>query len=159
AEGRKPKRVDPFRWEPLKNRHGEATNAVFGLANTILKIKREERFDYWALAWDGPGPTERHRLYEEYKATRKPTPPDMSSQLPAIGAMGRAIGLPILEIPGQEADDVMATLARRGALDGFDVVLVTSDKDMLQLVNEHVKMYGPAGRTDEYVWMDRTAVE
>src|SRR5262245_50798467 len=158
-EGRRAKRVDPFRWEPLKNRQGETTNAVFGLANTILKIKREEPFDYWGLAWDGPGKTERHRVYDAYKATRKPTPPDMLSQIPVIRELAHAIGLPILEVPGQEADDVMATLARRGAKDGFDVVLVTGDKDMLQLVNDHVKTYGPAGRTDEYVWMDRDAVE
>src|SRR5439155_3774371 len=97
-------------------------------ANTALKIRREERPDYWALAWDGPGPTQRHERYADYKAHRKPIPDDLRSQIPVIEELAQALGLPVLESPGLEADDVMATLAARGAAAGFDVALGTSDK-------------------------------
>src|SRR5436190_14566090 len=103
---------------PLVNSRGENTSAIFGFASTALKIRREERPDYWALAWDGPGPTHRHECYAEYKATRKPMPEDLLAQLSAIEDVAQAIGLPVLEVPGAEADDVMATLAHRGAADG-----------------------------------------
>src|SRR5215510_13212415 len=128
-------RQDPTRWVPLRNSRGEATNAILGFANTVLKILREEKPDYWALAWDGPGPTFRHERFAEYKATRKPMPDDLVTQIDPIGEIAVALGLPVIEVPGVEADDVMATLARRGEDAGFEVVLVTSDKDMLQLVD------------------------
>ena len=63
-------KADPSKWVPLRNSHGEATNAILGFANTVLKIRREEKPDYWVLAWDGPGPTFRHLRYSDYKATR-----------------------------------------------------------------------------------------
>jgi DNA polymerase-1 len=143
---------------PLINSRGENTSALFGFANTALKIRQTEAPEFWALAWDGPGPTFRHERYEGYKATRKPMPDDLVPQLPAIEDLAQAIGLPVLEVPGMEADDVMATLARRGAQEGHEVVLVTSDKDMLQLVNERIKIMSPGGRGEDYVWMDRAAV-
>ncbi len=143
---------------PLVNSRGENTSAVFGFTNTVLKIRREEHPDYWALAWDGPGPTHRHDRYADYKATRKPMPEDLFAQLPAIEDVAAALGLPVLEVPGVEADDVMATLAHRGEADGFDVTLVTSDKDMAQLVNERVKLLSPVARGEDYVWVDAAAV-
>ena len=143
---------------PLINSRGENTSAVFGFANTVLKIRREERPDYWALAWDGPGPTHRHDRYADYKATRKPMPGDLFAQLPAIEDVAAALGLPVLEVPGVEADDVMATLAHRGEADGLDVTLVTSDKDMAQLVNQRVKLLSPVARGEDYVWVDAAAV-
>src|SRR5437867_1307555 len=69
---------------PLVNSRGENTSAIFGLANTALKIRREEQPEYWALAWDGPGPTFRHERYADYKATRKPMPADLLAQIPAV---------------------------------------------------------------------------
>lgn len=144
---------------PLVNSRNENTSAIFGFANTVLKIRGERRPDYWALAWDGPGPTHRHALYGDYKATRKPMPPDLLAQIPAIEEVAGALGLPVVEVPGVEADDVMATLARRGAADGFEVVLVTSDKDMLQLVGDHVRLLSPVGRGEEYAWVDAAAVK
>jgi len=143
---------------PLINSRGEHTSALFGFANTVLKIRREERPDYWALAWDGPGPTHRHLRYADYKATRKPMPAELLAQIPAIEDMAQALGLPVIEVPGVEADDVMATLARRGERDGFEVVLVTSDKDLAQLVNDRVRLLSPTGRGEEYTWVDRAAV-
>jgi DNA polymerase-1 len=136
----------------------ENTSAIYGFANTVLKIRREENPDYWALAWDGPGPTHRHLSYAEYKATRKPMPADLRTQIPAIEDMAQALGLPVLEVPGVEADDVMATLAHRAQSDDVDVVLVTSDKDLLQLVNERVRLLSPVGRGEDYVWVDREQV-
>ncbi|MEO5617173.1 MAG: DNA polymerase I [Candidatus Eisenbacteria bacterium] len=143
---------------PLLNSKGENTSAIFGVANLILKIRREEKPDYWALAWDGPGPTFRHERYAEYKATRKPMPEDLRSQLTPIEDMAQALGLPVLEIPGTEADDVMATLAHRGAAEGFEVVLVTSDKDMLQSVEDRVRVYTPLSRGEGWDRIDADGV-
>ena len=144
---------------PLVNSRGENTSALFGFANTVLKIRHEERPEYWALAWDGPGPTHRHDRYADYKATRKPMPDDLLGLIPAIEDMAQALGLPVLEIPGVEADDVMATLARRGEEHGLEVALVTSDKDLVQLVNDRVKLLSPVGRGEDYTWVDRAAVQ
>ncbi len=143
---------------PLVNSRGENTSAIFGFANTALKIRREEKPEYWALAWDGPGPTFRHQRFPEYKATRKPMPEDLLSQIEPIEQVAQALGLPVIELPGMEADDVMATLARRGEREGFDVVLVTSDKDLLQLVSERVSLLSPVGRGEDYVRVDPAAV-
>ena len=142
---------------PLVNSRGQNVSAIFGLANSVLKIRREERPDYWALAWDGPGPTFRHQRFPDYKATRKPMPGDLVAQIAPIEELAQALGLPVLEIPGTEADDVMATLAERGRRDGIEVVLVTGDKDMLQVVGDGVRVLAPRSR-DEYVWLDAAAV-
>ncbi len=138
-----------FIGRPLRNSRGENTSAIFGFANTALKLRRELSPDLWALAWDGPGPTFRHELYPEYKAHRPPMPDDLHSQLDPIEQLARAIGLPVIEQPGMEADDVMGTLARAGAAAGYDVVLVTGDKDMLQLVNDRVLVLAPQGKGDD----------
>ena len=151
-------RQDPTKWVPLRNSRGEATNAILGFANTVLKIRREEKPDYWALAWDGPGPTFRHERFPEYKATRKPMPEDLVSQIEPVERMAKALGMPVIQVPGMEADDVMATLARRAEREGFDVVLVTGDKDLVQLVNDRVKVLAPLRRGEEYVWIDRDGV-
>ena len=142
---------------PLVNSKGENTSAIFGFANTVLKIRREEKPEHWALAWDGPGPTWRHERFPAYKAQRKPTPEDLLAQLEPIETLALALGLPVLEIPGMEADDVMATLAARGAREGFEVVLVTGDKDMLQVVGGPVRVLVPQTR-EAYEWMDADAV-
>jgi DNA polymerase-1 len=142
---------------PLVNSRGENVSAIFGLANSVLKIRREERPDYWALAWDGPGPTFRHQRFPDYKATRKPMPDDLVRQVAPIEDLAQALGLPVLEIPGTEADDVMATLADRAHHDGIEVVLVTGDKDMLQVVGDGVRVLAPRSR-DEYAWVDAAAV-
>jgi len=146
-----------FIGRPLVNSRGENTSALFGMANSILKIRREEKPDYWALAWDGPGPTFRHERFPEYKATRKPMPDDLLAQIEPIESLAQALGLPVIEIPGTEADDVMATLARRAVADGMEVVLVTGDKDMLQVVGEHVRVLAPQPR-DTYQWLDADGV-
>src|ERR1051326_6777271 len=114
-----------FIGRPLKNRRGENTSAIFGMANMLVRFRRELKPDRWALAWDGPGPTFRHERYREYKAPRPPMPDDLRSQLSPIEDLARCLRLPVLEKPGMEADDVMATLARLGAGAGYEVLLVT----------------------------------
>jgi DNA polymerase-1 len=142
----------------LTNSRKEPTNAIFGMAGITLKLRREQSPDLWALAWDGPGPTFRHELYPDYKAQRPPMPAELASQLSPIEELAQCIGLPVIEKPGMEADDVMATLARQGAEAGHEVVLVTGDKDMLQVVNEHVTVLVPRSRGDDYERMDAAAV-
>src|SRR5262245_7780251 len=147
-----------FIGRPLLDSRGENTSAIFGFANTVLKVRREEKPDYWALAWDGPGPTFRHERFAQYKATRKPMPADLLTQIEPIGEVSEALGLPVIEVQGMEADDVRATLAERGRAAGFRVTLVTSDKDMLQLVDAQVTLLSPVGRGEEYARVDAAAV-
>jgi DNA polymerase-1 len=134
------------------------TSAIHGFANTVLKLRREHAPDRWALAWDGPGPTHRHEAFSGYKAQRKPMPDDLRAQIAPIEELAACLGLPVIEQPGMEADDVMATLARRGREAGYEVVLVTGDKDMLQIVDDRVTVLLPPVRGDEYVTLDPAAV-
>ena len=99
----------------LTNSRKEPTNAIYGMATMLVKLRRELKPDRWALAWDGPGPTFRHELYAEYKQNRPDMPQELSDQLTPIEDMARCLGLPVIEKPGMEADDVMATLSRVGA--------------------------------------------
>jgi DNA polymerase I len=127
----------------LSNSKGFPTNAVYGFTNMLLKIIREKRPDAVVVAFDSPVPTARHRMYEAYKAQRPETPGDLVLQLPYIRKMVSAFQIPIFELPGYEADDIIATIARKAASEGTDVFIVTGDKDMLQLVNDRIKMYDP----------------
>ena len=143
---------------PLTNTRGEVTSAVFAFANTVVKLRDQEKPDLWALAWDSDLPTRRHKSYSDYKAHRPPMPDDLVRQLPQIQDVARAFGLPVIEVPGTEADDVMATLARRAAAEGMDVVLVTNDKDLQQLVSPNITVLAPGGRGGDDVWLDEAAV-
>jgi DNA polymerase-1 len=145
---------------PLVNARGEHTSALFAFANTVIKLRTDEKPDYWALAWDAEGPTLRSQEFAEYKATRKPMPEELAAQLQPLKELAAALGLPLLEAPGYEADDVMATLARRAVEDGMEAVLVTSDKDLQQLVRPGVRVLSPRGRQgDEDLWLDEPEVE
>src|SRR5262245_7439857 len=144
---------------PLRNSRGENTSAIYGFANMVLRLRREYRPDRWALAWDGPGPTFRHERFPEYKATRPPMPGELVSQIAPIEELALCLGLPLIEKPGMEADDVMATLARRGEEQGYEVLLVTGDKDMLQVVSEQVTVLWPQARGEDYLRMDPAAVD
>lgn len=144
---------------PLTNAKGENTSAVFAFANTVIKLRDQERPDAWALAWDSDEPTRRHKSFPAYKAQRPPMPEDLVAQLPRLIELAAGLGLPKVEVPGTEADDVMATLTRRAVADGMDVVLVTNDKDLQQLVGPHVKVLAPGGGAREDTWLDEKAVE
>ncbi|MEO0005032.1 MAG: DNA polymerase I [candidate division WOR-3 bacterium] len=128
---------------PLRNSKGENTSAVFGFNNTLKKVLRDLRPDYSAVVFDAPGITFRERQYAEYKAQRPKTPDELARSIPVVKDLVRALGLRYLEVPGVEADDVIGTLARRAKEEGLEAVIVSSDKDMLQLVDEGVVVYDP----------------
>lgn len=127
----------------LSNSKGFPTNAIYGFTTMLLKIIREKKPDNIVVTFDSPVPTERHRIYEEYKAQRPETPGDLVEQLPYIRKIISALNIKIFEIPGYEADDIIGTIAKKVASEEIDVFIVTADKDMLQLVNNKVKIYDP----------------
>ncbi len=128
---------------PLRNSKGQNTSAVFGFANTLRKLLEALRPEFCAVVFDAPGKTFRHELYAEYKIQRPPTPEDLAEQIPTIKEMVAAWGLARLEVAGVEADDVIGAVADRLNDGDTEVVIATSDKDMLQLVAEHVSVYDP----------------
>ncbi len=128
---------------PLINSKGENTSAPFGFTNSMMKILREEKPDYIAIVFDTKAPTFRHELFKEYKSTRAKMPEEMEAQLPRIRQIVSAMNLMVIEMDGYEADDIMGTLAVQGKKKGMEVILVTGDKDFLQLVNEDVKVLNP----------------
>ncbi len=125
----------------LSTSAGRPTNAIYGFVNMLRKMLREHTPDYLAVAWDGPERTVRHEAYAEYKANRQPMADDLRVQLPAIRQILDAYGIPVLELAGYEADDVIGTLSKKASTMGFDVVIVTADKDMLQLVGPRVRVF------------------
>jgi len=120
----------------LTNRHGMATQAVYGLHNMLRKLLAAYRPEHVAAAFDLEGPTFRHESFADYKANRTEMPDELAQQLPYIRKLLDAMHIPIVEHPGYEADDVIGTLARQAAERGLDVLIVSSDKDMMQLVGE-----------------------
>jgi DNA polymerase-1 len=127
----------------LTDSKGRPTNAIFGFTNTLLKIIRERKPSGIAVAFDSPVPTERHRLFEAYKAHRPKTPDELIEQMPAIRKTVEAMKIEVFETPGYEADDVLATIAEKASAEGAEVYIVTGDKDMLQLISGSVKVYDP----------------
>ncbi len=125
----------------LSNSAGLPTNAVFGFANMLLKVIKEKTPDLLAIVFDPKGPTRRHLEYKEYKAHRPPMPKDLVPQIPYIHNLVTAFRIPVFVQEGQEADDLIATLAQKAELDGMSVTIVTGDKDILQLVGPHIKVY------------------
>jgi len=125
---------------PLSNPRGEPTGAIFGMVNMLKRLQKDYAPEHIAVVFDAPGKTFREAIYPAYKANRDATPPDLLHQWPIIVDMVKAMGLPTLSVSGVEADDVIGTLARIGEAAGHEVLIVTSDKDMAQLVNERVKL-------------------
>jgi DNA polymerase-1 len=114
----------------LSNSKGLATNAVYGFVNMLLKVAREQQPDHLAVVFDARGPTFRKKLYHEYKATRAHMPEDLVPQVPIIKEVVRAFNMPAIEKEGFEADDIIATLAKKFAAEGLEVTVVTGDKDL-----------------------------
>ncbi|MGQ0665663.1 MAG: DNA polymerase I [Nitrospiraceae bacterium] len=127
----------------LNNSKGLQTNAVYGFTTMLLKIIREHRPDGLAVAFDEKGPTLRHEEFKDYKAQRPPMPDGMKAQIPYIHRVVEALAIPGLRQAGYEADDLIGTLARKAEQAGYDVVIVTGDKDMFQLLTPHVRIYDP----------------
>jgi DNA polymerase-1 len=120
---------------------GLPTNAVYGFATIMNKLLGEKKPDAVVVCFDGPGPTFRHDRYEDYKSTRQKMPEELVVQLPYIRKLVAAMNLAQAEQSGYEADDLIGALARRGTAAGYDVVIVSGDKDMMQLVDDHVGLY------------------
>ncbi|MBK5938694.1 DNA polymerase I [Halochromatium roseum] len=124
----------------LTNSKGEATGALIGVLNMLRKLIDETAPAYIGVVFDAPGPTFREAIYSEYKANRPPMPDELREQLDPLKAIIRAMGLPLIEIPEVEADDVIGTLATRAAQEGLRTLISTGDKDMAQLVEERITL-------------------
>jgi DNA polymerase-1 len=138
----------------LSTSSGKPTNAIYGFITMLRKMLRERSPDYLAVAWDGPQRTVRHEAFADYKANRPAMAEDLAGQLPEIRRVLEAYRIPVLEMPGYEADDVIGTLAKKGSEADLDVVIVTADKDMLQLVGPRVRVF----HTGREVFLDEAGV-
>ncbi len=139
----------------LSNSRGEPTGALLGVANMLKRLLKEQDPEYIAVVFDARGPTFRHELYPEYKANRPPMPAELRQQVEAILDFTRMLGLPLLQVEGVEADDVIGTLARTAEEAGMDCVISTGDKDMAQLVSDRTTLTNTMTNTD----MDRAGVK
>lgn len=128
---------------PLTNAAGFQTNAVYGFINIVKKLLREHEPSHVAVAFDSRGEVFRHQMYPEYKANRPPMPDELAAQIPYIKDVARALGLVSFEEQGIEADDIIATAAQRLSAQGCRVIVVSGDKDLLQLINDSVTMWDP----------------
>ena len=128
---------------PRMNSRGENTSAIFGFVVTLEDLIKRIKPTHMAVAFDPAGPTFRHEAFEQYKAQRQETPEDIRWAVPRIKQLLEAMNIPVLEVPGYEADDVIGTLAHMAEKEGFEVYMATPDKDYGQLVTEHICMYRP----------------
>lgn len=130
--------------QKLSNSAGFPTNAIYGFINTLNKIIEEENPEYLGIVFDTGAPTLRHQAYREYKARRRPMPPDLTVQVPVLKKIIAARRIPLFEYPDYEADDVLATLSRLASEQNACVIIVTTDKDLLQVLGPRVVIYNPA---------------
>jgi len=125
---------------PLSNSRGLPTGAVYGLCQMLLRIERDWRPTHLCVVYDAPGPTFRDEIFAEYKANRPPMPPELAAQIGLSHRVVEAFGLPVLSVPGVEADDAIATLARQAVATGLRVVICSSDKDLMQLCSDRIQL-------------------
>lgn len=140
---------------PLTNAEGLPTNAILGFTNIIAKMMKDFAPTHAVICFDAKGPTFRHEMYKEYKANRPPMPDDLRQQLPYVRKVAEAYRIPTMEQQGLEADDIIGTLAKKGEAAGFHVVIVSGDKDFMQLVSDTCVISDPA----RDVYLDRDAVK
>ncbi len=136
--------------QPRINSKGENTSAIFGFFNTLEELIRRENPTHLAVCFDPQGPTFRHEAYEQYKAHREETPEVIRWSIPWIKSIIEAYNIPIIEVPGFEADDVIGTLSNLAEKEGYDVYMMTPDKDCGQLVTDHVFLYKPKYGSNEF---------
>lgn len=145
---------------PLTQRKtGELVNAVYGFASTLLKVFADFKPTHWAIAFDRPTPTFRHEMFDEYKAQRPATPDELKSQIRKVHQLVQAFHIPVFEIDGFEADDVLGTLGKQADEQGIETVIVTGDNDMLQAVLPRVKILAPRRSFTDTVLYGEEAVE
>src|SRR5512141_2777246 len=140
----------------LRNAQGRPTNAVYIFVTMLRKLLNEQHPEYIAASFDLPGRTFRDDLVADYKANRAPMPDELAEQIPMVHAACEALGVPILTSERYEADDVIGTLTEKAAAAGFEVVIVTMDKDFFQLVRDGIRIYNPR---DEGTWYDTDGVK
>src|SRR5688572_10519497 len=128
---------------PRLTSKGKNTNAQFGFTNALVELINKQKPSYLAVCFDTAAPTERHTDFADYKANRQETPEDISLAVPDIKEIIRGFNIPIMELDGYEADDVIGTLSRKAADAGYEVYMVTPDKDYGQLVTDKIKIYKP----------------
>ena len=138
---------------------GELVNAVYGFASTLLKVFADFKPTHWAVAFDRPTPTFRHEMFEQYKAQRPATPEELKSQIKKVHELVEAFHIPVFEIDGFEADDILGTLSKQADEQGIETVIVTGDNDMLQAVLPRVKALTPRRGFTDTVLYDEEAVE
>lgn len=124
----------------LRNAKGEPTGALYGVISMLRRLVQDYKADYAACIFDAKGKTFRDDIYPQYKANRPSMPEELAAQIEPIHKAVVAMGWPVLAVPGVEADDIIGTLARRAAAEGVHTIISTGDKDIAQLVNEHVEL-------------------
>jgi DNA polymerase-1 len=145
-----------MRGSGLSGPGGKSTHAVYIFVTMLRKLMQDHQPQYIAASFDLPGPTFRSEMATDYKANRTPMPPDLAEQIPWVHEACEAMGVPILTYDRFEADDVIGTLATQAAAEGFEVAIVTGDKDFFQLVHDGIKVYNPR---DDGAWFDADGVK
>ncbi len=143
----------------LRNQKGEPTGAIYGVLNMLRRLHKETRADYSACVFDAKGRTFREDAYPEYKANRPPMPDDLAVQIAPLKEAIAAMGWPLLEIEGVEADDVIGTLARKAEREGVHVIIASGDKDLAQLVNNAITIENADPRSGEREILDEAGVQ
>jgi len=143
----------------LATSKGQVTNAVYGFTSMLIKLLKEEKPDVVIVAFDRAAPTFRHDHFEDYKAHREPTPNELISQFPIVKDVLAVLNIPIFELDGFEADDILATLASKAEAEDDDVIVVTGDKDAFQLIDDHIKVMTTRKGISDIVVYDRRMVE
>mgnify|MGYP002520071032 CR=1 FL=1 len=143
----------------LTNSEGLHTNAVYGFLNILFKILEEEKPNYLTVAFDLSAPTFRHKMYAEYKGTRKPMPQELREQVSVLQDVLAAMQITVVKKGGYEADDILGTLAKKAEAEGREVTLVSGDRDLLQLATDVIKIKLPKTKatgtiTEEYYAKD-----
>src|SRR5450432_2440689 len=128
---------------PRVTSKGKNTNAQFGFTNTLIELLNNQKPSHMAVCFDTHAPTERHTDFADYKANRQEAPEDILTAIPDIKRIIRGFNIPVIEVDGYEADDIIGTLSKKAADAGYEVYMVTPDKDYGQLVSEKVKIYKP----------------
>ena len=145
---------------PLTTSRGELVNGVFGFASIVLRGLQDLQPDYLAVSFDLPGPTFRHEQYAEYKATRQRMPDDLRDQFPKVREVVKALRIPVYEMPGYEADDVIGTITRQlDPRDDLETTIVTVDLDMLQLVTPRVRLMTTRSGVENTVMYDVARID
>ncbi|MEX1116742.1 MAG: 5'-3' exonuclease H3TH domain-containing protein, partial [Akkermansiaceae bacterium] len=143
-----------FIQNPIRNSKGTNTSALYGFINTLLAILEKEQPTHIGVAFDTSAPTPRHILFPAYKAQRDEMPEELAASIPHVKALCRAFHIPVLEVDGFEADDIIGTLVKRAEADQFESFMVTPDKDFAQLISETTCMWKPGRKGSDHEIID-----